>query len=49
MPEMMHAVGFGRYGGPAVLERVEVPVPEPGPGQVRIRVAAAGVGAFTPL
>jgi NADPH:quinone reductase-like Zn-dependent oxidoreductase len=43
MPEMMQAVGFRRYGGPEVLERVEVPVPEPGPGQVRIRVAAAGV------
>jgi len=32
-----------RFGGPEVLEFVEVPVPEPGPGQVRIRVAAAAV------
>lgn len=43
MPEMMTAVGFRRYGGPEVLERVEIPVPQPGPGQIRIRVAAAGV------
>lgn len=37
------AVGFHRYGGPEVLEVVELPVPEPEPGQVRIRVAAATV------
>jgi NADPH:quinone reductase len=39
----MRAVGITRFGGPEVLEIVELPVPEPGPGQVRIRVAAATV------
>ncbi|WP_344337106.1 alcohol dehydrogenase catalytic domain-containing protein, partial [Kitasatospora putterlickiae] len=39
----MRAVVVRRFGGPEVLELVEVPVPEPGPGQVRVRVAAAGV------
>jgi NADPH:quinone reductase len=39
----MRAVGITRFGGPEVLELVELPEPEPGPGQVRIRVAAATV------
>ncbi|WP_410597577.1 NADP-dependent oxidoreductase [Amycolatopsis sp. lyj-23] len=39
----MRAVVVRRFGGPEVLEQVEVPAPEPGPGQVRIRVAAAAV------
>ncbi|MEV7095266.1 NADP-dependent oxidoreductase [Amycolatopsis sp. NPDC051045] len=39
----MRAMVVRRFGGPEVLEAVEVPVPEPGPGQVRIRVAAAAV------
>jgi NADPH2:quinone reductase len=39
----MRAMVVRRFGGPEVLESVEVPVPEPGPGQVRIRVAAAAV------
>ncbi|MFC5665135.1 NADP-dependent oxidoreductase [Kitasatospora misakiensis] len=39
----MRAVVVRRFGGPEVLELVEVPDPEPGPGQVRIRVAAAAV------
>ena len=39
----MRAIVVRRFGGPEVLEPVEVPVPEPGPGQVRIRVAAAAV------
>ncbi|RSM37513.1 NADP-dependent oxidoreductase [Amycolatopsis balhimycina DSM 5908] len=39
----MRAMVVRRFGGPEVLEPVEVPVPEPGPGQVRIRVAAAAV------
>ncbi|MEU5261080.1 NADP-dependent oxidoreductase [Amycolatopsis sp. NPDC021455] len=39
----MRATVVRRFGGPEVLEPVEVPVPEPGPGQVRIRVAAAAV------
>ncbi|MFB7471509.1 NADP-dependent oxidoreductase [Kitasatospora sp. NPDC056184] len=39
----MRAVVVRRFGGPEVLELVEVPEPEPGPGQLRVRVAAAGV------
>jgi NADPH:quinone reductase-like Zn-dependent oxidoreductase len=37
------AVRFGRFGGPEVLEIVDLPDPRPGPGQVRIAVRAAGV------
>lgn len=39
----MRAVRFSRFGGPEVLEIVELPDPHPGPGQVRIAVRAAGV------
>ncbi|MET0454760.1 MAG: NADP-dependent oxidoreductase [Mycobacterium sp.] len=39
----MRAVGVTEYGGPDVLELVELPRPEAGPGQVRIRVHAATV------
>ncbi|HEX3588497.1 MAG TPA: NADP-dependent oxidoreductase [Pseudonocardiaceae bacterium] len=39
----MKAVRFQRFGGPEVLEIVELPDPHPGPGQVRIAVRAAGV------
>lgn len=39
----MKAVGVFRYGGPEVLEVVDLPVPEVGPGQIRIRVHAASV------
>lgn len=39
----MKAVVGRRFGGPEVLELVDVPVPEPAPGQVRIRVQAAAV------
>ncbi|MEW2164558.1 NADP-dependent oxidoreductase [Streptomyces sp. NPDC007084] len=41
----MKAVRFSRFGGPEVLEIVELPDPRPGPGQVRIAVRAAGVNA----
>jgi len=37
------AVGVPKFGGPEVLEIVEVPEPEAGPGEVRIRVYAATV------
>jgi NADPH:quinone reductase-like Zn-dependent oxidoreductase len=40
---MMKAVRFTRFGGPEVLEIVDLPDPHPGPGQVRIAVRAAGV------
>ncbi|WP_326949698.1 NADP-dependent oxidoreductase [Amycolatopsis sp. NBC_01307] len=39
----MRAMVVRRFGGPEVLEPVDVPAPVPGPGQVRIRVAAAAV------
>ncbi|GGK60254.1 NADPH:quinone reductase [Planomonospora parontospora subsp. parontospora] len=39
----MRAVVIRSFGGPEVLETVDVPVPAAGPGQVRIRVEAAGV------
>ena len=39
----MKAIQIRRFGGPDVLELVDVPVPVPGPGEVLIEVAAAGV------
>ena len=42
-PARMRAVGVPRFGGPEVLEIIELPMLEPGPGEVRIRVAAAAV------
>ncbi len=42
---MMKAAQFSRFGGPEVLEIVDLPDPRPGPGQVRIRVHAAGLNA----
>ncbi|WP_026196946.1 NADP-dependent oxidoreductase [Sciscionella marina] len=41
----MKAAQFSRFGGPEVLEIVDLPDPHPGPGEVRIRVRAAGVNA----
>jgi NADPH:quinone reductase-like Zn-dependent oxidoreductase len=40
---MMKAVRFTRFGGPEVLEIVDLPDPHPGPGQIRIAVRAAGL------
>jgi NADPH:quinone reductase-like Zn-dependent oxidoreductase len=40
---MMKAVRFSQFGGPEVLEVVDLPNPHPGPSQVRIAVRAAGV------
>ena len=39
----MKAVQFSEYGGPEVLQVVDVDEPHAGPGQVRIAVQAAGV------
>jgi len=39
----MKAARFSQFGGPEVLEIVELPDPHPGPGQVRIVMRAAGV------
>lgn len=41
----MKAVQFNRFGGPEVLQVVDLPDPHPGPGQVRIAVRAAGINA----
>jgi NADPH:quinone reductase-like Zn-dependent oxidoreductase len=40
---VVKAVCFSQFGGPEVLEIVDLPDPHPGPGQVRIAVRAAGV------
>jgi NADPH:quinone reductase-like Zn-dependent oxidoreductase len=39
----MKAVQFSEFGGPDVLEIVELPDPHPAAGQVRVRVRAAGI------
>jgi NADPH:quinone reductase-like Zn-dependent oxidoreductase len=39
----MKAVQYSRFGGPEVLELVELPDPHPGPGQIRIAVRGVGV------
>jgi NADPH2:quinone reductase len=39
----MRAIRIERFGGPEVMELVEVPDPEPGDGQVIVDVARAGV------
>lgn len=41
----MKAAQFSRFGGPEVLEVVDLPEPRAGSGEVRIRVRAAGVNA----
>lgn len=41
----MKAVRFDRFGGPEVLQIVDLPDPHPGPGQIRIAVRAAGINA----
>jgi NADPH:quinone reductase len=39
----MKAIGIKAFGGPEVLEVVDLPEPEPGPGEVRIRAHAVAV------
>ncbi len=39
----MRAVQFSQFGGPEVLEVVELPEPHPEAGQIRVAVRAAGV------
>jgi NADPH:quinone reductase-like Zn-dependent oxidoreductase len=37
------AIRYSQFGGPEVLELVELPDPHPGPGQIRVAVRAAAV------
>ncbi len=39
----MKGVQYSQFGGPEVLELVELPDPHPAPGQIRVAVRAAGV------
>lgn len=39
----MFVIGLTRFGGPDVLQALNLPDPHPGPGEVRIRVRAAGI------
>lgn len=39
----MKAVSIERFGGPDVLQLVDLPTPQPGRGQIRIRIYSAGV------
>jgi len=39
----MKAIQFSRFGGPEVLELVDLPDPHAGPGQVRVAVRAAAI------
>lgn len=45
----MQAVQLSRFGGPDVLEPVEIPAPVPGPGEAVVRVRAAGLNFFETL
>ncbi|MBR3194862.1 zinc-binding dehydrogenase [Bosea sp. (in: a-proteobacteria)] len=42
----MKAIQYSRFGGPDVLEIVEIAAPSPGPDEVLIRVGAVGVNFF---
>jgi NADPH:quinone reductase len=39
----MKAIGLTEFGGPDVLQVVDLPTPEPGPGELRIRIHAVPV------
>jgi NADPH2:quinone reductase len=39
----MKAIGLMEFGGPEVLQVVDLPEPQPGPGELRIRVHAVAV------
>jgi NADPH:quinone reductase-like Zn-dependent oxidoreductase len=41
--ESMKAISYSRFGGPDVLELVELPEPHPSAGQIRVAVRAVGV------
>ncbi len=39
----MKAMGIQRFGGPEVIERLDLALPKPGPQEVLVRIRAAGV------
>jgi NADPH:quinone reductase len=43
MDALMKAIRIEQYGGPEVLQRVEIDIPSPGPDDVLIRVGCAGI------
>jgi NADPH:quinone reductase len=43
----MRAVQITRFGGPEVLDVVDLPDPEPGPGEQLFEVRAAGINYDT--
>lgn len=43
---MPRRIQFSEFGGPEVLEVVEVDLPHPGPGEVCVHVLAAGINPF---
>ena len=40
---MNQAIQIQHYGGPEVMQLVDLPVGEPGPGEIRIRHHASGL------
>ena len=42
----MKAIQVHQFGGPEVLQLLEIPTPKPEPGQVLVRVYAAGVNPY---
>lgn len=45
----MRAVQLSRFGGPEVLETVEIETPKPEAGQILVRIASSGVNFFEAL
>ncbi|MEV0604138.1 NADP-dependent oxidoreductase [Streptomyces sp. NPDC050315] len=45
----MKAIGLNTYGGPEVLQVVDLPEPRPGAGEVRVRVRAAAIAPVDAL
>ncbi len=43
MTKTMRAVGVNAFGGPEVLELLELPVPQPGEGEVLVKLDFAGI------
>lgn len=39
----MRAIRIEQYGGPEVLQRVDIDIPSPGRGELLVRVVCAGV------